>query len=273
MERSQFGLRSLFSLGIYTLIWLSPCRGATDVLGHLTGLYDAEALSTGQIEGAASAAGVHDEETDFFHSDQNRLSLPRLYAACGIGPHSFVEASWDYRFVDDDQTGAANGPGDLRLAAQVGIAPRAWLSTTVAARVMVKMPNADQSLSLGTNETDAAGLILVTRTLTEQWDLLLQVGVEILGDPRENAVQDDVLDAGIGIDWHTGPWTTRVGIVAREATTNGNDSERLVWATRGPISRRVSWVVGAEAGLAGLAPDWGVQAGIVVTNIKVGSES
>ena len=62
-------------------------------------------------------------------------------------------------------------------------------------------------------------------------------------------------------------------MVAREATTNGNDAERLVWATRGPISGRVSWVVGAEAGLAGLAPDWGIQAGIVVSNIAIAPRS
>jgi len=265
MERTHLGLRSLVCLCIYPLIVLSPCQGAADALGHLTGLYAAETLSTGQLEGAASVAAVRNEGVPFFHSGQNRVSLPRLYGAYGIGPHAFVEGSWDYRFVDDDHTGAANGSGDVRLGMQVEIAPHAWSATAIAARAAVKIPNADETLSLGTNETDVIGLIVVTHTLTERWDLLLQVGVEILGDPRESAVQDDVLDVGFGLDMHTGSWTTRLGVVGQEGTNNGNDSERLIWATRGPFSRRISWVVGAEAGLAGLASDWGVQAGIVIT--------
>jgi len=269
MERPQCGLHPLLFLGIATLILLSPCRGVADVLGYFTGLYDAETLSTGQLEGAASVAAVRNEGVPFFHSGQNRVSAPRLYAAYGIGPHALVEASWDYRFVDDDRTGAANGSGDVRLGVQVEIAPRAWPATTVAARAAVKIPNADETLSLGTNETDVLGLIAVTRTLTKRWDLLLQVGVAILGDPRESSVQDDVLDVGIGVDLHTGSSTTRLGVVGHEGTNNGNDGESLVWATRGAISRRVSWVVGAEAGLAGLASDWGVQAGVVITNFAV----
>jgi hypothetical protein len=270
MERSPLGLRPLCFLGIGALILLSPCRGAADVLGHFTGLYHAATLSTGQLEGAVSFAAVHNEGIAFFHSGQNRVSLPRLYGAYRIGRQAFVEGSWDYRIVDDHRTGAANGSGDVRLATQVEIAPHAWPAAAIAARAAVKIPNADENLSLGTNETDVIGLIVVTRTLTERWDLLLQVGVEILGDPREAAVQDDVLDAGLGVDIHIGSWTTRLGFVAQEGRNNGNNAQRVVWATRGPISRRVSWVVGAEAGLAGLASDWGVQAGIVVTNIAGG---
>jgi len=265
MERSHLALCFL-RLCIYAVVLLSPCRGACDALGHLTGLYKAETLSTGQFEGAASFTAVRNEGTAFFHSGQDRLSLPQFYGAYGIGPHAFVEASWDYRFVDDDRTGAANGSGDLRLGAQVEIAPRAWPATTVAARAVVKNPNADETLSLGTNETDVLGLIVVTRTLTKRWDLLLQVGVAILGDPRESSVQDDVLEVGMGVDLHTGSSTTRLGVVGHEGTNNGNDGESVVWATRGAISRRVSWVVGADVGLAGLTPDWGVQAGIVITN-------
>lgn len=265
MERPHLALCSL-RLCLYAVALLSPCRGACDVLGHLTGLYAAETLSTGQFEVAASFTAVRNEGTTFFHSGQDRLSLPQLYGAYGIGPHAFVEASWDYRFVDDDRTGKANGSGDLRLATQVEIAPRLWPKTTVAARAAVKVPNADETLSLGTNETDILGMIVATHTLTARWDLLVQVGVEILGDPRDSSVQDDVLDAAIGVDIHAGASTTRIGVVAHDGTHNGNDSESIVWATRGPISRRLSWVVGGEAGLAGLAPDWGVQAGIILTN-------
>ena len=264
MARFHCALRSFSFLFLFPLLLLAPCDGGADVLGYFTGLYDAHPLTTGQHEISASIEVVHNEALPFFRSGQDRVSVPRLYGAYGVGPHAYVEASWDYRVVDDSRTGYADGPGDLRLAAQVGLAPHAFRKTMLAARALLKAPNADDTLSLGTNETDVIGLVLVTHTLNERWDLLFHAGVEILGDPREAPVQDDVLAAGIGVNYHENGSTTRFGFVAHEAAHNGNDSESLVWATRLPITRHLAWMVGGQVGLSGLAPNWGVQAGVVL---------
>ena len=60
MERPHLALCSL-GLWLYAVVLLSPGRGDADVLGHLTGLYQARTLSTGQIEGGVSFTVVRNE--------------------------------------------------------------------------------------------------------------------------------------------------------------------------------------------------------------------
>lgn len=250
---------------IAATLLLVPAGGQADVLGDLTGLREARSMREGTAEGMVSAAAVKHEGIDFFHSHQDRLSVPRLYAAYGVGRRAYVDASWDYRFVDDSRTGKANGPGDLRLATQVEIGRRAWRPTYLAVRVMVKLPNADETLSLGTNETDVIGWLLASHDLNAHWRLLAHVGIEILGDSRESAVQDDVATGGIGVDREDGPWHTRLTLTGRRPSSNGNDGTQVICATQRMIRPGLAWVAAGQVGIDGLAADWGVQLGLVVT--------
>ena len=250
---------------ILAVLFLVPAAARADVLGDLTGLRDAHSLPEGTAEGMVSMAAVKHQGIDFFHSHQDRLSVPRFYASYAIGPRASVDASWDYRFVDDSRTGKANGPGDLRLSTQVEFGRHAWPRTYVAARVMVKLPNADETLSLGTNETDVIGWLLASHDLTEHWRLLAHIGIEILGDSRESAVQDDVATGGIGLDRKNGPWEARLVLTSRHATSNGNGGTQVICATQRTIRPGVAWVAAGEIGFDGLAADWGVQLGIVLT--------
>jgi len=241
---------------------LASAPATADLLGQVTGIRDARPLPAGAVEAAAWSEWVSGEGRDFFESNQDRLSAPWLYAAYGLSGRAMVEAAGDYRFVDDERTGRADGPGDLRLAVQVALPPAPWRTTTVAARVGVKLPNADDTVGLGTNETDTAFTLLVATRLTERWHLLGHAGLEILGDPREGAVQDDLLAAAIGIEGRLGGWLTRFGVAGREASNNGNDALRVTSAALHPLGRHLALLAGGQTALGGLAADWGVMVGL-----------
>jgi len=242
-------------------LWLVGSPAVADTLGQVTGLRDARTQPAGVVELAAWGEYVSGEGRDFFENNQDRLSLPWMYAAYALSDRATLDAAGDYRFVDDERTGRANGPGDLRLAMQVQLQPASWRTTAVAARIGVKLPNADDTVGLGTNETDTAFTILLTTRLVDHWRLLTHLGLEILGDPREGAVQDDVFYAAAGIEGRLGHWLTRLGVTAREASNNGNDTIRVTGAALHPITRRLAWLVGGQTALGGLAADWGVEVG------------
>jgi hypothetical protein len=250
---------------IVAMLLLAPAGGRSDVLGDLTGLREARSMPQGRAEVMVSAAMVREEGIDFFHSRQDRVSIPRLYAAYGVGGKTYIDASWDYRFVDDRRTGKANGSGDLRLATQVEISNRAWRPTHLAARVLVKLPNADETLSLGTNETDVLGWIIASHGIFANWRVLGHIGIEILGDSTESAVQDDVATGGIGLDHENGPWHTRLALTSRRATSNGNGGTQVICATQRIIRPGLAWVAAGQVGIDGLAADWGIQLGIVMS--------
>lgn len=243
-------------------LWLASLPVAADVLGQVTGVRDARLLEAATVETAAWAEWVSGEGRDFFENNQDRLSTPWLYAAYALSDRATVDATGDYRFVNDEHTGAANGPGDLRLAVQVALQPADWRATALAARVGVKLPNADETVGLGTNETDTAFTLLFATRLSDHWRLLAHAGLEILGDPREGAVQDDLLGAAAGVEGRLGGWVTRFGVAAREASNNGNDTVRVTGALLHPITHRLAWIVGGQTALGGLAADWGVAAGL-----------
>jgi len=234
---------------------------AADILGQVTGVRDACTPAAGVVEAAAWGEWVSGEGREFFENNQDRLSLPWLYAAYALSNRATLDAAGDYRFVDDERTGKANGPGDLRLAMQVQIQPASWRTTALAARIGVKLPNADDTLALGTNETDTAFSLLLSTHLHPHWRLLTHIGLEILGDPREGAVQDDILYAGAGIERYADGWVTRLGMTAREASNNGNDAIRITGAALHPITHHLAWLVGGQTALGGLAADWGVELG------------
>jgi len=243
-------------------LWLASSPVAADVLGQVTGLRDARTLVAGGVEAAVWGEWVSGEGRNFFENNQDRLSLPWLYAAYALSDRAILDAAGDYRFVDDERTGATNGPGDLRLAVQVQMQPASWRAAALAARIGVKLPNADDTLALGTNETDTNFTLLFSTHLHPHWRLLTHVGLEILGDPREGAVQDDLLYAGAGIEGHAGSWVARLGMTAREASNNGNDAIRITGAALHPITHHLAWLVGGQAALGGLAADWGGEVGL-----------
>jgi len=243
-------------------MWLASLPAAADLLGQVTGVRDARPLPAAAVEAAAWTEWVSGEGREFYDNNQDRVSTPWFYAAYAVSDRATLDAAWDYRFVDDEHTGKANGPGDLRLAVQVALQPATWRTTAVAARIGVKLPNADDTLSLGTNETDTAFTLLLTTRLAAHWHLLAHAGLEILGDPREGAVQDDLLAAAVGVEGRHGLWVTRFGVAAREASNNGNDTVRVTGAVLHPVGDHLAWLVGGQGALGGLAADWGVAVGL-----------
>ena len=242
-------------------LWLAGSPVAADVLGQVTGLRDAATAAAETVEAAAWGEYVSGEGRDFFENHQDRLSTPWLYAAYALSDRATLDAAWDYRFVDDERTGRANGPGDLRLAVQVQIQPASWRTAAIAARIGVKLPNADETVGLGTNETDTNFSLLLATQLAPHWRLLMDTGLEILGDPREGAVQDDLLHLAAGIEGGAGGWLVRAGVAGREASNNGNDNLRITGAALHPITHHLAWLVGGQTALGGLAADWGVEVG------------
>jgi len=147
-----------------------------------------------------------------------------------------------------------SGPGDLRLGAHAV----AWSGPVdLGLGWQVKLPNARDDVSLGTDETD--GIVVGTvATTTGVVRLDAYGGVATLGDPIRFAAQDDVPVLGMGASttWVEVQWATRV---EGELATARNPAR---FSGLFGLEGGCRWRYGTEGqfGLSQAAPSWGIGA-------------
>ena len=151
-----------------------------------------------------------------------------------------------------------SGPGDIKLGTSWRIFERSnsslWLDWST------KMPNAQDTSGLGTDETDVS-VGAYGRWSNDHIGLVAGGELQILGDPLQYANQDDVMLVGAAIDTGLGNFNFRGRVIARlESPRNPLDLKVGLGVER----KHGNWGYGlnSTAGLSPAAGDYSISASI-----------
>ena len=135
-------------------------------------------------------------------------TLPELEARLGVGQHAEVMARYELLgFRPGGRSGWAYESGDLRLWTKLGLFPRTVRGLSL--RFGMKLPNASETRGLGTDETDVF-IVGLWEARLGRFELNLNGGLGLLGNPNKKASQDDVfvwagsIRLALGEGWEVG---------------------------------------------------------------------
>ena len=125
------------------------------------------------------------------------LGVPELRYRIGFGRAELDFGVTGWRAFSDDLTGEDEEEvGDIEFSTTVAIFRQKGGRPGMSFAVGAKLPNASDETGLGTDESDVFGsLLLGYEGRTHAWRF--NVGLAILGDPLEDASQEDMLTYGI----------------------------------------------------------------------------
>ena len=216
-----------------------------------------------------------------FNRSQDLVSAPEIEIRIGAGDWVEIQLRYEFLYLDEQRSAGGSfdtfGGGDAEIFTKVRFTlEREWLPAT-GARFGVKLPNADRSDRLGTDETDFDIAVLASKTfgpITAH----LNLGLQILGNPGE--LDGDPTQSGSGQDdpftfslaavtqpllaEQTGPYALR-GLLAfdlKEGSRFDNDGAAF---NGGLQLTRSAWTVygGASGGVSGAAEDFGLRLGVI----------
>lgn len=184
-----------------------------------------------------------------------------LDASLGLGGGE-VQVRFGVQRFDEDGGLSKSGIEDARIAFTYQLPVE---TVAAALRFEVKLPNAPNDSRLGTDETDLFMLGAVGRR-QERWGWAGNLGFGILGDPREAAVQDDVLLFGAA-GWFApagsaGQVTLLMEASGMAASRFGNDFRLLRVGVR--LGRWFPVDLSVRRGLTAPSEDWGLEAGVTL---------
>lgn len=144
----------------------------------------------------------------------------------------------------------STAPQDAVIATKFRIVGERGRRPAVSLRFAAKLPNAGNESGLGTDMTDVSGALLVGRTW-QAWRVTGHVGLAILGDPTQLALQHDSMLYGVAVSRSVAP---RVDLV-------GELSGR--WLPGHPLRPGAEDRAHARAGVRAAAGMWRVDAAVI----------
>ncbi len=213
--------------------------------------------------GVAYAANPH---TLFQTAGRHRKlsELPALSLNLGLGER--VEAQLSYawlRLREDQQRRSKWRSGDLTIAGKIRLRAAAEQQTAYALRFATKLPNADDELDLGTDETDVFIDLLASRRQAGA-AIHLNLGLGILGDPGDfTKGQDDLLHYALATQIGL-PWQAATLLASVEGLDFGKSANQRGAAHLGlqlPAGRYL-WDLGGSLGYTRFSEDWSLRTGI-----------
>jgi hypothetical protein len=213
---------------------------------------------------------------------QTLLALPQVSFHIGVGGWAEFQTSYEMLYLDetafDGSTNHQYGGGDARVSTKLWFArERTWLPA-FGVRLGTKLPNATRGSGLGTDDTDFAATVLLSKTfapLTAHVNLgiaLLGNSGPIFGTSFGAGGQDDLFTYTIGVA------SAPLGAVAEGAMTlrllgeiDGQAGSRFdndFSTIRGGLRLQRgagTLFVGASAGLGGIAAEVGASGGFTYT--------
>jgi len=214
---------------------------------------------------------------------ENLVTGPELGLRFGIGNRVEIQASFEMIYLDakltDGTTQSNYGNGDARLYTKIRLFNEAGWRPAVGIRFGTKLPNANRSESLGTDEFDFDIMALGSQRLGPV-TAYLNVGISLLGvpgpifgvRPDEGNGQDDlfVYDVGVACDWfgkvEEGAWGCRLlgEVVGQTGSRFNNDRASI----RGGVQVRhdaLTLYSGVSGGLDSASETVGVNVGLIYT--------
>jgi hypothetical protein len=250
---------------------------------------DAQTLPSGQIGVALGASYFRNRRFPAFTQQgyidgQDLVTVPELALRAGAGSRVEIQASYEFvnlheEFVDLPGTvhgvHRKYGGGDARLFTKVlALRERRWIPAT-GVRFGVKLPNANSSDRLGTDQTDFLIQLLGSKRFG-QFSGHLNLGVAIVGNATGltgrpsnlSSGQDDLFTYAIGMASPTAAIAADWGVrgLLEVAGTTGSRFANDGNAMRGGLQLLYGgWTVyaGASAGLNSAAEKYGVMGGAI----------
>jgi len=181
-----------------------------------------------------------------------RWDIGKARFALGLGELVEVQASGTLYSVVENVNGTDSDIGDWILGTKIRLFTETERRPAIALLWEVKLPLTSTEGGIGTNETDFYAHVLFSKRLGERNRLDLNFGVGLLGDPADNAVQEDVLIFKTA-------WTGNISdknivgaeLLAQSGLTNGDSPILLRGIYRRVVGR---WTVSGAIG-AGLNSD------------------
>ncbi len=198
---------------------------------------------------------------------------PTFDASFGIG--DWAELGLNYEVLSlsdspsfDDQTGS----GDVRIKAKVVPIKSDWGNLGLA--VITKIPSADDSDGLGTDEADVVLKTIYGKNIFGDLRLFINLGVAIQGDPAVNSSQDDYFVWGVGVEYPfpvlgDSSFCDGLSLIAEfEGSVGPEEHDNIASGQytdgdaefRGGLVKKLPWFNLAATGSVGLtddSPDWG----------------
>ena len=161
------------------------------------------------------------------------------------------------------ETDSGAGLGDIILKGRYyAIDQRGYLPfIDVAAKI--KLPTADKEKNLGTEETDVSLITEFSRSISDDFFTLAEIGYTWMGDPPEGDLKNRWIYS-IGAGYVYMPrWTLSGYIDGRTALVDGNDDPlSLLFSTEFKYRPKLRFDTMLEIGLNDGSPDYGITLGV-----------
>jgi len=246
--------------------WLAPLTVET-----------AETLPSGQIDLALGASYFHNRRfppftpPGFIHW-QDLTSVPELGLRAAVGSLAEIQASYEFLDLDErtqDGHDHTYGGGDARLFTKIyAVRERTWIPA-MGVRFGTKLPNANRSDRLGTDETDFFIQWLGSKHIGD-FTAHLNLGLALLGNPGPSGGQDDLFTYAVGLVSPTvgsqdaDAWGVR--FLLEVAGTDGSRFHNDGDAIRGGLQVMhggLTLYAGASGGLYSAAEQFGLMGGVI----------
>jgi hypothetical protein len=250
---------------------------------------DPATIGDGRVLVEAGFDYLHQLKIPLYGLTGNLVHLPAVGVNLGLGSRAEIQIDGGYRLlhVTDRKNAPLSSildiPGDTSHAEDdVVIATKVWLVTehdhrpAIGFRVATKLPNAPNQTGLGTDMTDFSFSVLVGKSFGST-RIAGNLGLGIVGDPTENAVQHDPLLFGVSVTHAISPRVTLAGEVegqylSYDVFPSPGSEDRS--AVRGGVRyawRAVRFDAAVVAGLTDRSPMWGFTTGVTWTFQAFGS--
>jgi hypothetical protein len=157
----------------------------------------------------------------------------------------------------------SSGSGDLTFGLKVSPWKGPW--GVLGFSVATKLPNADDTYGLGTDEQDFFLTGLYTANI-KKLKINLNAGLAIVGDNTQLRSYDYLFAYGVGLEYLITDHWSIVGDVA--GTTGGREENEIAEATLGvvgPLAWGWEWAVTGSYGLTTESPEW--KAGLTLSRV------
>lgn len=192
-------------------------------------------------------------------------SIPTLAFNIGVSERVELQFAYEVLFVEEPERGIKQRwqSGDLAFFTKLSLFPERRYWPGAGLKFGAKLPNADNTYRVGTDETDLAFAGLVEKTIGPA-TVTANLGVLILGNPFRNATQDDLLAYGfaVGLPWRQ-VFAWRLELTGQTLGTAHNERASAMLGLNFDDGRSI-WKITGRSGLLENSENWGMSVGVQI---------
>jgi hypothetical protein len=159
---------------------------------------DVNTLADSELEVQLAVEVLSDFASPVQPLDGSLVRAPVLGVNFGLGGRTEIQTRLPLRqFFHPTEAPSRSATGDLTIATKVRIFGGSGVVPGLGARMVVKLPNLNETSAIGTDETDVT-VELLTGIAIAGASIQANLGYAILGDPAVTASQNDKVVLGAG---------------------------------------------------------------------------